>query len=167
MAAYNNLIIYITIGALFAKICPRKSVLTNLSSQICPHKSVLTNLSSQICPHKSVLTNLSSQICPHKSVLTNLSSQICPHKSVLTNLSSQICPHKSVLTNLSSKFDEFLAERSQFYTDHRVNWYAHTCCQSATFGPLLHYIVLCFLREKIINNAAIRHRCDFYAAIFR
>ena len=45
---------------------------------------------------------------------------------------------------LSSKFDVFLAERSQFDSDHRVDFYAHTCCQTATFGPLLRFIVLCF-----------------------
>ena len=73
---------------------------------------------------------------------------------------------KAVLTNLSSKLDEFLAERSQFDSDHRVNFYAPTCCLSATFVPLLFAFVLCFLRQKIINNVAFRHilrclRCSF------
>ena len=30
----------------------------------------------------------------------------------------------------------------------------------------LRSIVLCFLRGKKFNNVAIRHRCDFYAAVF-
>ena len=81
-------------------------------------------------------------------------------------LSSQICPHKFVLTNLSSKFDEFQAARSQFDTDHRVDFYAHTCSQSAIFGPLFAFCCPLFFTEKIMNNAAICHRCDFYAAVF-
>ena len=33
---------------------------------------------------------------------------------------------------LSSEFDEFLAKRSQFDSDHGVDFYVTTCCQSAT-----------------------------------
>ena len=66
-------------------------------------------------------------------------------------LSAKSCPHKSVPTNLSSKFDEFLAGRSQFDTDHSVDFYAHTCCQSATFGPLFAFYCPLFLRKQIIK----------------
>ena len=39
--------------------------------------------------------------------------------------------------NMSSKFDEFLAARSQYSTAIIASiFYAHTCCQSATSGPL-------------------------------
>ena len=62
--------------------------------------------------------------------------------AVRKNLSSQI---------LSSKFDEFLAVHSQFDTDHRVNFYAHTCCQSVTFGPLFAFYYPLFFTEKIIK----------------
>ena len=39
---------------------------------------------------------------------------------------------KSVFTNLSSKFDEILPVRSQFDTNHQVNFCTPTCCLSAT-----------------------------------
>ena len=43
---------------------------------------------------------------------------------------------------LSSKFEEFLAGRSQFDSDHGVDFSAPTCCQYVTFvGPLLRFIV--------------------------
>ena len=58
-----------------------------------------------------------------------------------------------VRKNLSSKFDEFLPVRSQFDSDHRIHFSTPTSCQSATFVRPLFAFVLCFLREKIINNA--------------
>ena len=68
---------------------------------------------------------------------------------------------------MSSKFDVFLAGRSQFDSDHRVDCYAPTCCLSETFAPPHFAFVLCFLRQQIIiNNVAFRHilrclRCSF------
>ena len=81
-------------------------------------------------------------------------------------LSSKICPHKSVATNLSSKFDEFLSGRSQFDTDHRVDFYAHTCCQSAIFGPLFAFYCPLFFTKKTNlqcrNSPQMRFlRCSF------
>ena len=38
-----------------------------------------------------------------------------------------------VLKKLSSKFDEFLAARSQFDSDHGFDFYVPTCFQSATY----------------------------------
>ena len=66
---------------------------------------------------------------------------------------------------LSSKFDEFLAVRSQFDSEHGVDFYAPTCCQSAIFVPSL-FAFYCpfFLRKKVINNVAFRPRRDVYAA---
>ena len=58
-----------------------------------------------------------------------------------------------VRKNLSSKFDEFLPGRSQFDSDHRVNFSTPTSCESATVVRLLFAFVLCFLRQQIINNA--------------
>ena len=55
---------------------------------------------------------------------------------------------RRVRKKLSSKFDEFLAARSQFDNDHRVDFYAPTCCLSATFVRPLFAFVLCFLRQK-------------------
>ena len=55
-----------------------------------------------------------------------------------------------VRKNLSSKFDEFLAGRSQFDSDHRVDFYAPTCCQSSTSGPLFAFIYPLFCTGK--NN---------------
>ena len=46
---------------------------------------------------------------------------------------------RAVLKKLSTKFDEFLAERPQFDSDHGVDFYAPTCCQAATFGPLFAF----------------------------
>ena len=90
---------------------------------------------------------------------------ICRH--VTTELALlKSCPQIAVLKKLSSKLDEFLAARSQFDSDHRVDFYAPTCCLSATFVRPLFAFVLCFLRQKIINNAVFRHRCDVYAAVF-
>ena len=67
----------------------------------------------------------------------------------------------AVHKNLSSKFDRFLAVRSQFDTVYGVDFYAPTFCLSATFVRPLFAFVLCFLRQKILNNFAFCHRCDF------
>ena len=58
---------------------------------------------------------------------------------------------------LSSKCEEFLAEWSQFDSDHGVNFSAPTCCQSATFvQPLFAFhCPLFFYEEKNNNNAAL------------
>ena len=50
--------------------------------------------------------------------------------------------------NLSSTFDEFHARRSQFYSDHRVNFYAPTCCLYATFVPPLFAFSFVFYDKK-------------------
>ena len=63
---------------------------------------------------------------------------------------------RPVRKNLSSKFDVFLPGRSQFDSDHRVDFPTPTSCQSATFVRPFFAFVLCFLRQKIIKN----HRCD-------
>ena len=55
---------------------------------------------------------------------------------------------KSFLTNLSSKFDRFLTVRSQFDTNHRVNFSMPTYCQSATFGPLAFCVCPLFFTTK-------------------
>ena len=62
-----------------------------------------------------------------------------------------------VRTNLSSKFDEFLPGRSQFDSDHRVDFSTPTSCQSATFVRPLFAFGLCFFTTK---NHKQRHRCD-------
>ena len=50
-----------------------------------------------------------------------------------------------------SKTSEFLAGRSQFDTDHRFDFYAHTCCQSATFGPLLAFYCPLFFTDFFLT----------------
>ena len=62
---------------------------------------------------------------------------------------------KSVLTNLSSKFDRFLAVRSQFGIGHRVDFYAHTCCQFVSFGPLFVF----YSRTPLIRPPSESHWC--------
>ena len=59
-----------------------------------------------------------------------------------------------VRKNLSSKFDENLPLRSQFDTDHRVDFSTPTSCQSATFVRLLFPFVL--YDKKSSKN----HKCD-------
>ena len=55
----------------------------------------------------------------------------------------------STIGGLSSKCEEFLAERSQFDSDHGVIFYAPTCCQSATFvRPLFAFYCPLFLYDK-------------------
>ena len=66
----------------------------------------------------------------------------------LSILLYESCPQKAVLIKLSSKVDEFLAGRSQFDSDHGVDFYAPTCCLSTTFVLPLFAFVLCFLRQK-------------------
>ena len=70
-----------------------------------------------------------------------------------------------VRKNMSSTFDGFLADRSQFDIDHRVDFYAHTCCQSSISGPLFAFYCPLFFTKKIINNVAFRQmrclRCTF------
>ena len=56
----------------------------------------------------------------------------------------------TTIGELSSKVDEFLAARSPFDSDHGVDFFAPTCCQSATFvRPLFaFYCPLFFTRKK-------------------
>ena len=63
---------------------------------------------------------------------------------------------RAVLTNLSATFDENLPGRSQFNSDHHVNFSTPTSCQSATFVRPPFAFVLCFLRHKIIKNPQMR-----------
>ena len=57
-------------------------------------------------------------------------------------------------------FDRFLASRSQFDTNHRVDFYAHIlpvrdlCVSAFCVCPF-------FLQQKIKENFAYRLRCDF------
>ena len=53
-----------------------------------------------------------------------------------------------VLKKLYSKFEEFLAGRSQFDNDDGVDFYAPTCCQSATFLRPLFAFILWFFYHK-------------------
>ena len=60
-------------------------------------------------------------------------------------LLQEMCPQKICPQNLTG--------RSQFDSDHHVNFSTPTSCQSATFVRPLFAFVLCFLRQKSINNA--------------
>ena len=64
--------------------------------------------------------------------------------------------------NESSRLDKNLPVRSQFYSDHRVNFSTCRYRQSATFGPLAFCVCsLCFydIKSKRILN---RHNSDVY-----
>ena len=61
-----------------------------------------------------------------------------------------------VRKNLSLQFDEFLPERSQFDSDHRVDFSTPTSCQSTTFVRPLFACPLFFTTK----NHKQRHRCD-------
>ena len=63
----------------------------------------------------------------------------------------------TTIGELSSKCEEFLAERSQVDSDHGFDFFAHTCCQSATLGPLFAFYCPLFFREK--NNEQCMSRC--------
>ena len=57
----------------------------------------------------------------------------------------------TTIRELSSKFDEFLAVRSQFDSDHGVDFSAPTFCQSATFmQPLFAFYCPLFFTKN--NN---------------
>ena len=64
-----------------------------------------------------------------------------------------------------SKLDEFLAARSKFDSDHRVDFYTHTCCQSAITGPLF-CVLLSFVFYDFFLTMSHFARCDVYAALF-
>ena len=64
---------------------------------------------------------------------------------------------RAVLKKLSSKFDDFLAVRSQFDSDHGVDFFMRLhVANPRPLDRFLRFIVLCFLRGKIINNVAFR-----------
>ena len=72
----------------------------------------------------------------------------------------------TTIGGLSSKFEEFLAVRSQFDSDHGVDFSAPTCCQSATFvRPLFAFYCPLFFMKIIINNAAL-HFMPHMNAVF-
>ena len=56
--------------------------------------------------------------------------------------------------NESSWLDENLPMRSQFYSDHPVNFSTYRYCQSATFGPLAFCV--CSLSFTILNQKEFR-----------
>ena len=64
-----------------------------------------------------------------------------------------ICPHN--LTN-------FTPCSPKYWSDHRVNFYAPTCCLSATFVSPLFAFVLCFFTTK--NHHKFRHMLRYFAA---
>ena len=66
-------------------------------------------------------------------------------------------PHYTIIyatiEKLSSKCEEFIAGRSQFDSDHGVDFSAPTCCQSATFvRPLFAFYCPLFFTGE---NAAL------------
>ena len=75
------------------------------------------------------------------------------HTRIYTTIAAE---WKSVFTLPSSQLDENLPVRSQFYSDHRVNFSTHRCCQSATFGPLTFCVYPLLLRPKIIEKTTKR-----------
>ena len=61
----------------------------------------------------------------------------------------------TTIGGLSSKFEEFLAVRSQFDSDHGVDFSRlHVANPLPLCDRFLRFIVRCFLRKIIINNAA-------------
>ena len=78
-------------------------------------------------------------------------------KGLLQMLAHQYYYRRRVRKHLSENVDQFLPGRSQFDSDHRVNFSTPTSCQSATFVRPMFAFVLCVLRQK---NHKQRHRCD-------
>ena len=75
-----------------------------------------------------------------------------PEDEYVTSGSNLYYYRRRVCKNLSAKFDQFLTMHSQFDSDHRIDFYAHTCCQSATFGPLFAFYCPLFFTGKKINH---------------
>ena len=101
-------------------------------------------------------------VTPHQSILIvgwsdpkpeDLAVQLMSTISIHLNLYYYSSP---VRKNLSSKCDAFLPARSQFDSDHRVNCYTPTYCQSATFVRPLSAFVFCFLRQKSSKKPQMR-----------
>ena len=60
-----------------------------------------------------------------------------------------------VFTLPSSRLGENLPTRSQFYSDHRVNFSTYRSCQSTTFGQLTFCVNPLLLRPKIIEKTTM------------
>ena len=74
----------------------------------------------------------------------------------VTGISVNVYLSITSIGELSSKCEEFLAVRSQFDSDHGVDFSAPTWCQSATFvRPLFAFYCPLFFTEKKNNNAAL------------
>ena len=52
--------------------------------------------------------------------------------------------------------------RSQFYSDHCVNFSTYRYCQSATFGPLAFCVCSLFFYDIKSKRILNRHSCDVY-----
>ena len=74
--------------------------------------------------------------------IARIVKELLHHKSAPHQLPFEFIFH------LSSTFDDNLPARSQFYSDHRVNFSTPTSCQSATFDRSLFAFVLCFYGRK-------------------
>ena len=72
----------------------------------------------------------------------------------------------TTIGELSSKIDKFLAIRSQFDSDHGVDFSASTCCQSSTFvRPLFaFYCPLFFTKKTKTNNPIQPHYYDCHCS---
>ena len=81
----------------------------------------------------------SGTVPPKEGLLASL------HATQYSNYRNLYYYRSAVHKNLSSKFDRFQPVRSQFDTDYRLDFYAHTYCQSATFGPLFAFYWPLFL----------------------
>ena len=150
-----------------ACMCAQVRPMAHMQLQVEKQMRKKTSPIAEIVSHRPILSCSSlSQACPNicgRLYSRLFSSYILPLCVILSQPSNHHLYYyrSAVLTNLSSKFDRFLAVRSKFDTVHSVDFYAPTCCLSATFVRPLFAFVLCFLRQKILNNFAFRHRCDF------
>ena len=71
----------------------------------------------------------------------------------------------TTIGGLSSKLEEFLAARSQFNSDHGVDFSTPSCCKSATFvRPLFAIYCPSFFTGK--NNNAALHFMPRMNAVF-
>ena len=59
--------------------------------------------------------------------------------------------------NESSRLDEHLPVRSQFHSDHGVNFSTYRYCQSATFGPLAFCVCSLFFYDSTSKRISNRH----------
>ena len=98
--------------------------------------------------HSRIINRRIVRICKHGDNPDITVGNYCDISGISTQFGYP-CIIYTTIGELSSKCEEFLAVRSQFDSDHGVDFSAPTCCQSATFvQPLFAFYCLLFFYGK-------------------